>query len=208
MYCKKCGFENDDNAFKCSKCGEVIQQTGNAKIPSSQQVSSHLAPAILVTIFCCIPFGIPAIVFAAQVNGKLAAGDYAGALKASGNAKIWCWVAFAVGIVFTIGMLASIAIPQFATYRMRAYNATAQADIRNAAAAQEAYHVDNQTYSNSIEDLKGTYGFNPSKDIEIEIISVGTENFVMIGFHKAGNKKYQITGPEGEMSEYSESSPQ
>jgi Tfp pilus assembly protein PilE len=208
MYCKKCGTQNDDNAFKCTNCGEVIQQIGTEKTQPAQQVSSHLAPAILVTIFCCLPFGIPAIVFAAQVNGKLAAGDYAGALKASGNAKIWCWVAFAVGIVFTIGMLASIAIPQFAVYRMRSYNATAQADLRSAATAQEAYYKDNQKYSDSIENLKGTYGFSPSQDVEIEIISAETENFVMVGFHKAGNKKYQITGPEGEISEYSESSPQ
>ena len=25
MYCPKCGTQNDDNAFRCVKCGEVIQ---------------------------------------------------------------------------------------------------------------------------------------------------------------------------------------
>lgn len=35
---------------------------------------TYLAPAILTTIFCCLPFGIVSIVYAAQVNGKLAAG--------------------------------------------------------------------------------------------------------------------------------------
>jgi hypothetical protein len=53
-----------------------------------------------VAIFCCVPFGIPAIVFAAQVNGKLAAGDYEGAVETSKKAKRWCWVSFLVGLGF------------------------------------------------------------------------------------------------------------
>ncbi len=59
-------------------------------------VPNYLVQAILSTIFCCTPFGIVAIIFAAQVNGKLAAGDYAGAVQTSKQAKMWCWVAFGV----------------------------------------------------------------------------------------------------------------
>ncbi len=62
-------------------------------------VPNYLVQAILVTLFCCLPFGIVAIVFAAQVNGKLAAGDYEGAVYASNQAKLWCWVAFGIGLV-------------------------------------------------------------------------------------------------------------
>lgn len=61
-------------------------------------VPNYLAQAILVTIFCCIPFGIPAIVFAAQVNSKLAAGDIDGAKDSSRKAKMWTWIAFGVGL--------------------------------------------------------------------------------------------------------------
>ena len=60
---------------------------------------NYLVWAILATLFCCLPFGIAAIVYAAQVNGKLAAGDYAGAVEYSRKAKKWCWVAFAVQLV-------------------------------------------------------------------------------------------------------------
>ena len=42
---------------------------------------NYLVWAILTTIFCCLPFGIVSIVFAAQVNGKYAGGDYAGAAR-------------------------------------------------------------------------------------------------------------------------------
>lgn len=58
---------------------------------STESVPTHLAPAILATLFCCLPFGIAAIVFAAQVNSKLQAGDVAGAKESSRKAKMWCW---------------------------------------------------------------------------------------------------------------------
>jgi hypothetical protein len=66
------------------------------------QISNHLVPAILTTIFCCLPFGIAAIVFAAQVNTKLAAGDIAGAQESARKAKMWSWLSFGVGIVVMI----------------------------------------------------------------------------------------------------------
>ncbi|WP_315863378.1 CD225/dispanin family protein [Thermosynechococcus sp. QS41] len=47
-----------------------------------------MVPAILSTICCCLPFGIVAIIFAAQVNSRLAVGDRAGALEASNKAKL------------------------------------------------------------------------------------------------------------------------
>jgi hypothetical protein len=100
MFCRKCGSVNDDNAFKCVKCGEVLQPVqGSGTV---QKVPNYLVQAILTTLFCCLPFGIVAIVYAAQVNSKLAGGDYAGALEASGKAKTWCWVSFGLGLAGTI----------------------------------------------------------------------------------------------------------
>ena len=62
-------------------------------------VPNYLWQSIVVTICCCPPVGIPAIVFAAQVNSKLAAGDIAGAMDASRKARMWCWISLAVGLV-------------------------------------------------------------------------------------------------------------
>jgi len=98
VYCPKCGAKNDDNAFKCMSCGAILQQ-GSQFVAQPAKVSNYLVPAILCTIFCCLPFGIPAIIFAAQVNTKLAAGDVEGATEASKKAKIWCFVAFGLGLV-------------------------------------------------------------------------------------------------------------
>lgn len=63
------------------------------------QVKSNMVLAILATVLCCIPLGIVAIVNAAQVSSKLAAGDVAGAQKASKNAAMWSWIAIGAGFL-------------------------------------------------------------------------------------------------------------
>jgi len=66
--------------------------------PSLANIPNYLPQAILVTLFCCMPFGIAAIVFASQVNSKVTSGDFAGATASSDKAKLWCWLAFGFGI--------------------------------------------------------------------------------------------------------------
>jgi len=55
--------------------------------------------AILTTLFCCLPFGIVSIVYAARVDSKYNAGDLAGSLEASNNAKKWAIVSALVSVV-------------------------------------------------------------------------------------------------------------
>ncbi len=61
-----------------------------------------LVESILVTLFCCLPFGIAGIVFASQVSSKFNSGDHAGALKASQDAGKWTKIGFWVGLVIGI----------------------------------------------------------------------------------------------------------
>ncbi len=49
-------------------------------------------------------------------------------------------------VVAIIGILAAIAIPQFAAYRMRGYNSAANSDVKNLKTSMEAYFTDNQKY--------------------------------------------------------------
>ena len=49
-------------------------------------------------------------------------------------------------VVAIIGILAAIAIPQFAAYRERAFNSAAQSDLRNFKTAMEADYADNFEY--------------------------------------------------------------
>ena len=54
--------------------------------------------------------------------------------------------------VAIIGILASIAIPQFADYKKRAFNARALSDLRNALIGAEAYFTDNEELPHGCED--------------------------------------------------------
>lgn len=49
-------------------------------------------------------------------------------------------------VVAIIAILAAIAIPQFASYRVKAYNSAAQSDLRNLKTQMEAVMVDTQSY--------------------------------------------------------------
>ncbi|MBN1985038.1 MAG: CD225/dispanin family protein [Prolixibacteraceae bacterium] len=73
---------------------------------------NYLVWSILTTILCCLPFGIISIIYAAQVNSKWVAGDFAGAQNSSRNAKIWAWVSFGVGIagIITWIILAAVGV--------------------------------------------------------------------------------------------------
>jgi Interferon-induced transmembrane protein/zinc-ribbon domain len=129
VYCTKCGTRNEDTATSCIQCGNELrpaafgsdttappspppppeyQQAPIAQAymsppatPSAVQVPNYLVHAILVTFFCCLPLGIVSIIYATQVNTKLALGDIQGAIEASKQAKLFAWIGFGV----TAGLL-------------------------------------------------------------------------------------------------------
>lgn len=67
--------------------------------PEIKQPQSHLAAAIVVTILCCTLPGIVAIIYSSSVSSRLAASDYAGALKASRRAEGWIIASFVLGLL-------------------------------------------------------------------------------------------------------------
>src|ERR1700694_2650298 len=93
MFCRKCGTPNDDNAHKCTGCGDVLQSVAPRKI------ENNLALAIIVTALCCLPFGIVGIVHAAQVNARAQAGDIAGAEESARKARKWSLWGLGIGMV-------------------------------------------------------------------------------------------------------------
>ena len=107
-FCQACGALNQPEARYCARCGASLSgaQPPDVPVRPAQHVPNYLVHAIVVTVLCCLPFGIVAIVYAAQVNGKLAAGDYDGALEASRKARTWCWVSFGVGLAFAFAYAA------------------------------------------------------------------------------------------------------
>ncbi len=120
MYCAQCGADNPDNRTVCQACGKplVAANPFQSSVSDTGQpfgpVPNYLWQSIVVTLCCCLPFGIVAIVNAAQVDSKLAARNYSGAAKNSSSAKMWCWIAFGCGLVIN----AIVAAVQIAAYRL------------------------------------------------------------------------------------------
>ena len=71
-------------------------------------IPNYLWQSIVVTLLCCMPFGVVAIVFAAKVDGLVARGDIAGANAASKSAKTWVIASFSTGLVITLLYLAAV----------------------------------------------------------------------------------------------------
>jgi len=98
MYCPNCGAEVSEKAVICVKCGVALKPNNLAN--GETQPKTWLVESILVTIFCCLPFGIAAIVNAANVGSRFGSGDIEGAQRASKQAGKWTKVAFWIGVVW------------------------------------------------------------------------------------------------------------
>ncbi|MDR1406305.1 MAG: CD225/dispanin family protein [Prevotellaceae bacterium] len=104
-YCSKCGSENHDDARYCVRCGNPLNASKNTVATPSDDPNrasmpdTYLWQSIVVTLLCCLPLGIPAIVYATQVEKYFFRGDIAAALRASRMAKNFCIGALVTGLI-------------------------------------------------------------------------------------------------------------
>lgn len=91
-----------------------------------------------------------------------------------------------LGIIPLIGILAAIAIPQFAAYREKAFNAAAMSDIRNCRTEAEAYYADNGTYPTKT----GQMVCGAANGVAVYYLSMGEDGFQIITFHRNGDTAY------------------
>ena len=68
---------------------------------------NYLVAAVLCTLFCCLPFGLAGILFAAQANSKAKQGDIDGAMAAASKAKLMCILSFVLGLLSLIWFFSS-----------------------------------------------------------------------------------------------------
>ena len=71
-----------------------------------------------------------------------------------------------------IGIISSIAIPQYAEYKQRAFDTQAETELRHVAIAEEVYFIDTEAYlscdNSECEDLPGINRISQGIDISIE----------------------------------------
>jgi type IV pilus assembly protein PilA len=86
-------------------------------------------------------------------------------------------------VIAIIGILAAIAIPQFAAYRAKGFDARAASDCRNTATAEEAYFVTNTTYTTTLASLPG---FVQSPDVGVVVSAADPSKFTVVCSPAAG----------------------
>ena len=80
------------------------------------KVPDYLAWSVLVTLCCCPPLGIAAIIFSVMANSAKNHGEYQSAIDHAGKAKICLWISFVIGVIwmtfYVISIIAHTHIPQ------------------------------------------------------------------------------------------------
>lgn len=133
--CSQCGAPLQPGAVFCLACGHSVQPVNDPPEPTRmgqappnwssapppsyyprQQhyaVKNYLVESILATIFCCVPLGVIAIIFAAQVDGHQRVGNIAAAIDASNKAKLFTILSVIIGLVASCGWIAMLGTPFF-----------------------------------------------------------------------------------------------
>lgn len=100
-------------------------------------------------------------------------------------------------VVAIIGILAAIAIPQFALYRQRGFDARAQSDLRNAATAEEATFATGNAYVSCSEaDCDTKIGFKPSAGVKLSM-TAATGSFTGTSKHDQGGVQWTYDSTKG-----------
>lgn len=94
-------------------------------------------------------------------------------------------------VVGLIAILALIAIPRFQESRIRAYNAAALSDVKNAYAAAKSYFSEHPDGVITVGDLQ-RYGYQVTEGVTLVVNDGSTEDLEMSSKHDKGTVTYTI----------------
>jgi len=100
-------------------------------------------------------------------------------------------IVLGIGLFFMaiVGILAAIAVPQFAAYRNRSFEATIKYELNNLFIAEKAYYKKHLTYTGRIADLD----FNQkNQEVSIIIVSADENCFKAEGKHNKYSKELWV----------------
>ena len=104
----------ESNEQVVNQATEQITEHENAQQNVMVKPNNNMLMAILTTLFCCLPFGIVAIIKASQVNNLFAMKQYEAAQISADEANKWSHIAVAIGFVlWIIGIFAFSTLMRF-----------------------------------------------------------------------------------------------
>ena len=93
-------------------------------------------------------------------------------------------------VIAIIGILAAIGVQSYSSYKKRGFDASAKNDLRNAAAAEEAYFVENAAYLSCANSAACTARFSTlgslSPGVTLQITGT-TSGFTATSSHPSGS---------------------
>ena len=100
-------------------------------------------------------------------------------------------------VIVLVGVLAGLAISQFASLRARAFDSKVAAAVRGVATGEEAYYAENRSYAADVDDLHSM----ATDDVAIAI-SAGnsgnlTSSFRIVGTHPAATRTFTWVSDPG-----------
>ena len=104
-------------------------------------------------------------------------------------------------VIIIIGILMAVAVPSYLSFRDRANNSAAQADVRAIVPSIESYFADNGTYASmNVTNLKTTYDQSLNTAV-YSVISAAAATYCVSAADKAGGTtKWYKNGPSATMT--------
>jgi type IV pilus assembly protein PilA len=111
-------------------------------------------------------------------------------------------------VIIIIGILLAIAIPSYLSFKDRANDAAAKANVRAAIPAVEAFNADNTGSSSDVDANAGTTGYAGMTLSLLQSYDAGVKNIVVGSVTSStycvsslvGNKKWWKDGPGADIS--------
>ena len=103
-------------------------------------------------------------------------------------------------VVAIIGILAAIAIPQYATYKQQAADAKGKSDLHNMATAMEAYYGSNaNSYSGADLGVLNTFGFRQSSAVTDTITGANSTQYTLTATPTGGTTSWTFQSTTGQI---------